>query len=231
MIVTWSGRQAEIRGSVCISKSKRSLCISFFRTDSFVRMIKFQYLAQFSMNHLIHPVVLLFHSFGRFSLQLSLMVFHKSLSNSKSFLVSRTLLSIQASLKNVIFYSSNFLKWLLFWVFHNCKTPQIFWTFLSILADLKNAGQSRFVLWFPLFQALIFKLVFLSQNPQEFYAYHFLGQILNHACTIYLYDEICIIPCRSPFIPIMSARTFLLYQFVAFALWFYSPAYFIIKNN
>ena len=34
LIIIRSGRLAEIRWSVCISKSQRSLCVSFFRTDS-----------------------------------------------------------------------------------------------------------------------------------------------------------------------------------------------------
>ena len=33
LIITWSGRLAEIRWSVCMSKSHRSLCVSFSRTD------------------------------------------------------------------------------------------------------------------------------------------------------------------------------------------------------
>ena len=34
LIITWSGRQAEIRWSVCVSKSQRILCVSFSGTDS-----------------------------------------------------------------------------------------------------------------------------------------------------------------------------------------------------
>ena len=34
LTITWIGCLAEIRWSVCISKSLRSLCFSFFRTDS-----------------------------------------------------------------------------------------------------------------------------------------------------------------------------------------------------
>ena len=34
LIIIRSGRLAEIRWSVCMSKSQRSLCVSFFRTDS-----------------------------------------------------------------------------------------------------------------------------------------------------------------------------------------------------
>ena len=36
LIITWSGRLAQFRWSVCISKSQRSLCVSFFRTDSWL---------------------------------------------------------------------------------------------------------------------------------------------------------------------------------------------------
>ena len=32
-IITWSGRQAKIRGSVCISKSQEMLCVLFSLTD------------------------------------------------------------------------------------------------------------------------------------------------------------------------------------------------------
>ena len=34
LIISWSGLQAEIRWSVCISKSQRILCVSFSRTGS-----------------------------------------------------------------------------------------------------------------------------------------------------------------------------------------------------
>ena len=34
LTITWSGRLAEIRLSICISKSQKILCISFFSTDS-----------------------------------------------------------------------------------------------------------------------------------------------------------------------------------------------------
>ena len=58
-------RLTEIKLSVCMSKSQRSLCISIsswnltIRTNgiSFVRMVKFQFLAQFPVDHLAYPVV------------------------------------------------------------------------------------------------------------------------------------------------------------------------------
>ena len=71
-----SGRSAEV---IRLSKSQRSLYVSFFRTDSglyipFVRMVKFKFLVQFPVDHLLHPVILLslsslllFYSFESFS--------------------------------------------------------------------------------------------------------------------------------------------------------------------
>ena len=56
-------RLAKIWWSVCISKSKKNMCDSFSRADGglciyhlFV-LSKFQYFAQFPVDHLAHPVV------------------------------------------------------------------------------------------------------------------------------------------------------------------------------
>ena len=61
MIIIRSVRLAKILGSVCISKSQRSLCVLFSTTGSglciFVRIVKLQFLAQFPMDHLAHLVV------------------------------------------------------------------------------------------------------------------------------------------------------------------------------
>ena len=56
----WSS--AEIRWSVCMSKSHRSLCPilqdrCWVVHISFVRMVKFQFLAHLPVGHLVHPVV------------------------------------------------------------------------------------------------------------------------------------------------------------------------------
>ena len=60
--ITRSGCLAKIRWSVCISKSQRSLCISFFRTGSglgIYHLFRFQFLAQFPVDHLLHPIVII----------------------------------------------------------------------------------------------------------------------------------------------------------------------------
>ena len=62
LIICTFGRQTGIRWSVCIWKFKRILCVSFSGTDSglciyyFGCMVKFQFLAQFPMDHLPHPL-------------------------------------------------------------------------------------------------------------------------------------------------------------------------------
>ena len=44
LTITWPGRLAEIRWSVSISKSLRSLCVSFSRTDSIICTVNFFFL-------------------------------------------------------------------------------------------------------------------------------------------------------------------------------------------
>ena len=62
LIIIRSGCLVEIRWSICVSKSQRSLCVSFFRTDSgvvsipFVRIVKSKFLAQFPVHNLAHPI-------------------------------------------------------------------------------------------------------------------------------------------------------------------------------
>ena len=62
-IIIRSGLLAEIRWSVCTSKSHRSLCVSFSRTGAklciipFVGMVKFKFLVPFSVDHLANPIV------------------------------------------------------------------------------------------------------------------------------------------------------------------------------
>ena len=62
LTITRSGRLAEIWWSVCISKSHRRLCLIFLEGFlvvhiPFVRMVKFKFLAQLTVNHPSHPVV------------------------------------------------------------------------------------------------------------------------------------------------------------------------------
>ena len=61
-IITRSGRLAEIKWSVCMSKSQMSLCASFSRTDvgcayTICAYDQIQFLVQFPVDHLAHPVV------------------------------------------------------------------------------------------------------------------------------------------------------------------------------
>ena len=62
LIITWSGRLAEFRWSVCISKPQTSL--SFILSDgfwvvriSFVHMVKFKLLAQLQVDPLVYLVM------------------------------------------------------------------------------------------------------------------------------------------------------------------------------
>ena len=70
--ITRSGRLAKIRWSVCIPKSQRGLCVSFFYDGfwvvliPFVRMVKFKLLAQFLEDHLLIRVVSRFILFLRY---------------------------------------------------------------------------------------------------------------------------------------------------------------------
>ena len=62
-IIIRSGRLAEIKWSICISKSHRGLCRLILQDRcwvlhiSFIRMVEFQFLAQFSVAYLAIPVV------------------------------------------------------------------------------------------------------------------------------------------------------------------------------
>ena len=63
LIIIRSGLLGEIRWSVCMSKTHRSLCVSFSRTGAvfvhtpLVGMVKSKFLAHFPVDHLAHPVV------------------------------------------------------------------------------------------------------------------------------------------------------------------------------
>ena len=118
--ITRSGCLAKIRWSVYISKSQRILCLVFL--DWFwVMHITFYYNSFFHISvsrwfftgvwvdQLSYPVIvllllllLLLFTHESFSHQLTLMVFHWSLSDSKFPQVSRTLLSILAVLNNAV---------------------------------------------------------------------------------------------------------------------------------
>ena len=73
------------------------------------------------------------------------MVFHWSVSDSKSPQVSRTLLSIRADLNNAVVWMVSthpliFKHWSWSWATaSDSKSPQVSRTLLSILADLRNA--------------------------------------------------------------------------------------------
>ena len=98
--ITRSGRLAEIRWSVCISKSRRNLCVSFF---------KFEFLAQFPIDYLPTQSYLLLYSLYVKFLHLLIIIiiiiiinfsylpqqvaFHRSLRDSKCLLVSQIFLS------------------------------------------------------------------------------------------------------------------------------------------
>ena len=104
LIITRSGRLAKIRWSVCISKSQRSLCVSFSRTD--VGLCVYHLFVWSNLNFLAQSPVLFLrllvtftyhhHPYYNycFSHQLWQVVFHWSLSDSKSPQLPRTLLSI-----------------------------------------------------------------------------------------------------------------------------------------
>ena len=51
LIIIWSGRLAKIRWSVCMSKSLRSLCISFSRTDSWLSIYHLFVWSNFNFLH------------------------------------------------------------------------------------------------------------------------------------------------------------------------------------
>ena len=62
LIITRSGRLAEIRWSICLSKSNRSLFLILLERCwvvhiPFVRMVKLKFLAQFLVDHLAHQVM------------------------------------------------------------------------------------------------------------------------------------------------------------------------------
>ena len=93
LMITRSGRLAEIRWSVSISKSQRSLCVSFSWIDSglcihnlFIIIIYYYY----------------YYYYYCFSHQRQLLVFHWSLSDCKSVQVSRNLPSVLTDVNNAV---------------------------------------------------------------------------------------------------------------------------------
>ena len=58
LTITWSGRQANVRWSVCIKRSQRIFLDGFWVVHiPPVHMVEFQFFAQFSVDHLPHLVV------------------------------------------------------------------------------------------------------------------------------------------------------------------------------
>ena len=104
-----SGRLFGIRWSVGTSKSQRSLCISFSRTDAgvvhipFVRRVNFKHLAKFPVDHLAHPVVFSLILFLCYSLR----VFLTSIS-----WWSFTGVWVTARLQDTSQYSNNAVIWM-----------------------------------------------------------------------------------------------------------------------
>ena len=90
LIIIWSGRLTEIRWSVCISKSQRTLSVSFSMIDL----------------GCAYTISSLFYSFERFSHQRWLMVSHWSLNKNKPPSVSRTLHSFLADLNALLWMVS-----------------------------------------------------------------------------------------------------------------------------
>ena len=111
-IITRSSNLVKIKWSVCISKSHRCLCVLFFTTNFGLCIYNlfiwpnFIFFAQFPVDPVSHPVIfILYHYYlllESFSYQCYLTVFHRSLSDSKSNQVSRTLLSILDVLNNAV---------------------------------------------------------------------------------------------------------------------------------
>ena len=81
-----------------VSQYSREFFAFHFQTQIRVCTMKFQFLVQFSVNHLSHQIL------NSFSHQCLLRVFHWSFSDSTSPQVSRTLLSILADLNNAVSY-------------------------------------------------------------------------------------------------------------------------------
>ena len=66
LIIIMSGLLAEIRWSVCMSKSYKSLCVSFSRTDA-VHMVKFKFLAYLLVDPFAHLVIFIIIIFANFA--------------------------------------------------------------------------------------------------------------------------------------------------------------------
>ena len=90
-----------IRWSVCISKSQRSLCVSFSRSDSWL-FIYHLLVCSSGQNYYHYHYCYYYLLCESFSHQRLLMVFHLSPSDTKFSQVSRTLLSILGDLNNAV---------------------------------------------------------------------------------------------------------------------------------
>ena len=107
----WSSGQDQV---ICVYVKIRLefMCVNFKDRSRvlripFVRMVKFKFLAHFSLDHLAHPIVIIIIFIIiiislRDFIARQLMVIHRSLSDNKSPQVSRTLLSILSDLKNIV---------------------------------------------------------------------------------------------------------------------------------
>ena len=120
LLIITSGLLAQIRWSVYLSKSYRSLCVSLSRTDlgfciyhlfvwwnlNFLHKsqgIHWKLCKKFKFDHIIIIIIIIIIlHFKSFSYQCQLMVFHWSLCDNNSPQVSRTLLSMLADLNNTV---------------------------------------------------------------------------------------------------------------------------------
>ena len=98
LIIIRSGLRVGIWWSLCIAKSQRILCVPFSGRDSGLYM----YYLVLLLLWLLLLSLFFFFFFRSFSHQYYLMVFHWSLSDSKSLQVSRTRLTILAVLSNAV---------------------------------------------------------------------------------------------------------------------------------
>ena len=171
-----------------------------------------------------------------------LVVFHWSLRDNKSSQVSRTFISFLADLNNamicivlVLLLTSSFLQ-SLFQTFGDCPKCKnyslfcslarskymsaIFFSFCGLL-EWQNPLDDKFSL-VNIRPGLLFRIIF--ESHWEFYGSHFLGQILICVYITWLHDQILSL---AQFLvnhlshPVMSALVFLLFQFAAFAYYYF----------
>ena len=136
-------------------------------------------------------LLLLFYSFEFFSHQRKLVVFHRRLSDSKSPLISRTLLSILVNLNNAVVWMVS-IHPLISKLSSLCTNPLVTVpsapiTLISPSLSCSIFSRFSFFCW-PSLGLVVwprFDTPFVSQNPKEFCASHFLGQIQSCAYTIW----------------------------------------------